>query len=201
MLTDIAQGYGSLMLRCWVLFSRQGACWCLSHCPGCNLTSSRTWSLSQVRNSKPLFKIHLWCLLPGESHPAPHPPDVTHSLQHTPCLPTLMFQPHSLTGTPCNLALIVPWSLSIPSKTRMRKQIPAPTKSCFLMFLNPSHLWFLFICIVFASFRQSIPGWKCSCHNQSLRCERQCPRVPPILWSFCLWECQGRTGKQSMHCG
>ena len=46
-----------------------------------------------------------------------------------------------------------------------------------------------------ALFRQSFPGWKCFCHNQSLRCERQCSRVPQILWRFCLWECQSRAGK------
>lgn len=51
---------------------------------------------------------------------------------------------------------------------------------------------FGFLCVLF---RQSLPGWKCFCHNQSLRCERQCSRVPQILWSLCLWECQIRAGK------
>lgn len=48
------------------------------------------------------------------------------------------------------------------------------------------------LCVLF---RQSLPGWKCFCYNQSLRCERQCSRALQILRSLCLWECQIRAGK------
>lgn len=79
--------------------------------------------MSQVRDSKPLFKIHFAIPAPPdpESHPSPQPPDITHTLQHKTRPAHAYVLATLLIGNPCIIVLLFPCTLSIPLKTRMRR--------------------------------------------------------------------------------
>lgn len=124
--------------------------------------NSRTWSMSQVRGSKPLCKTHF--VIPASPAVWPSPPSWSHT--HTPpSVHASVLWPH------CRQVTCAPYACAAISthfthsfKNQAARDIPNQQRalSC------TTDLHFGFLC---ALSRQSLPGWKCVCHNQSPRCE------------------------------
>lgn len=145
-----------------------------------------------MKDSKPLFKIHF--VTPAPPGVLPFPSSSwyhTHSPTHTSLCPLFLCSGHTLKKQHMHPMLLLPFpcTLCIPLKTRPTSKYLFWQRAAFL------HYWTLTFSFLCALFRQSFPSWKCFCHNQSLGCEWQCSRVPPILRSVCLWKCQSRAGK------